>query len=282
MNFTWRWLLIPLALASFGSVWSFCPPIAQGPMLINPVQQVANTNSPLPEALQGIETIVVLGDSITALGGEPGGYVWLLAKTLQNLYPDQNWDVINAGISGNTTANLRARFEQDVLARSPQLVIIYIGVNDVWHQYYDFATNQHSPTGDFPAGVELAEYQAHLEAMIQAAQAEGIQVLLMSPTPIREVQKRENEELQAYITAMQTLAEKYNYTFVDLYQPFMDAIAAYHTVAGPAQPLLTYDGVHPNPAGNQLIAYNLLQALEVPTSVLQTLQLQPCVGMCNF
>ncbi|MGB0564158.1 MAG: SGNH/GDSL hydrolase family protein [Spirulinaceae cyanobacterium] len=279
----WRWLpLTFIGCLSASLAWLRPTQVAQGPLLL-PSLSASNSapTPPLPPSLAGIETIVLLGDSITELGGEPGGYVWLLEQTLQRLYPQQTWQVINAGVSGDTSTDLRDRFRADVLAHEPQLLILKIGVNDVWHRFYDFQRNQAIPTGDFPGGVELAAYQANLTAMLEQAQTAGIQVLLLSPTPIREVPGPENAALQGYIAAMQRLAAEYDAEFVNLYEPFQGAIAAYHQAAGPAAWLLTYDGVHPNPAGNQLIAHQLLQALGIPESALQAVRLQPCVGMCN-
>lgn len=265
----------------FGALaWLWPTQVAHGPMLLPHNHTTPITNLTLPDALKDVETIALFGDSITQLGGEPGGYVWVLEQSLRRLYPQKVWNIVNAGVSGDTSADLRDRLKS-VLAQNPDLLIINVGVNDVWHQFFDFKANRAIPAGDFPAGVTLADYQTNLDAIITTAQAQGIQVVLMSPTPIRETEGSENQRLQGYITIMQTLAQTYDCEFVNLYQPFMGAIATYQNVAGPAQRLLTYDGVHANPAGNQLIAQSLLTALGVPMAALNTLQLQPCVGMCN-
>lgn len=69
--------------------------------------------------------IICFGDSLTAgVGAAPGGdYPSLLAKTLGR-------PVVNAGISGDTTADALARLERDVLSRNPRLVVVAFGGND--------------------------------------------------------------------------------------------------------------------------------------------------------
>ncbi len=56
---------------------------------------------PRAAAALGVTRIVTLGDSITQGGGQPGGYVWLLDRYLNALYPATPITVVNAGISGH-------------------------------------------------------------------------------------------------------------------------------------------------------------------------------------
>ena len=79
-------------------------------------------------------TLVALGDSIVA--GWPHGLdlAWpaRLAERLQAAYPDVQWRVINAGVPGETAPKGYARFERDVAAAGPQLVLIAFGLNDCY------------------------------------------------------------------------------------------------------------------------------------------------------
>jgi acyl-CoA thioesterase I len=76
----------------------------------------AAAQAPVPPLLAGVTRIVTLGDSITQGGGQPGGYVWLLDRYLNAVYPDTPITVVNAGISGQKAPDMQARFERDVLA----------------------------------------------------------------------------------------------------------------------------------------------------------------------
>src|SRR5438046_447806 len=86
-----------------------------------------------PPALKKGEKIVFLGDSITQGGVSPKGYVTLVKKALAEKHKELGIEVIGAGISGNKVPDLQRRVARDVVARKPTLVVIYIGINDVWH-----------------------------------------------------------------------------------------------------------------------------------------------------
>src|SRR4051812_26396774 len=92
------------------------------------------------------DKIVMIGDSITdcerkrpvgegkndALGK---GYVSLVHAMLHARYPELALRVVNMGIGGNTTRDLKQRWETDVLDLKPDWISIMIGINDVWRQF---------------------------------------------------------------------------------------------------------------------------------------------------
>jgi acyl-CoA thioesterase-1 len=235
-------------------------------------------DEPLPPLLQGVARIVTLGDSITQAGAEPGGYVWLMDRYLKAIYPSTPIEIVNAGISGHKSTDMQARFERDVLAAKPQLVTISVGVNDVWHAFRDFQTQQDHPDGDLPNGVPLPVYTEKLEAMIAAATTAGIKVVLVTPTPIHEnPSTAENQRLRSYLAAMSELARKHGWVVVDVNGVMTDVIVAYRRAAGPHRNVLTTDGVHMNAAGNQLMAWQILRAMGVPEMALATAQIEGTV-----
>lgn len=77
-------------------------------------------------------TIVALGDSIVAgWPGEPtAAWPALLAQRLERSYPRRVWRVVNAGVPGDTAPLGYARFDRDVTAAGPWLVLIAFGLND--------------------------------------------------------------------------------------------------------------------------------------------------------
>ena len=79
------------------------------------------------------ERIVFLGDSITQGGDRPGGYVTLVREAVAAALPDKGVEVLGAGISGNKVPDLEKRLDRDVLEKKPTTVVVYIGINDVWH-----------------------------------------------------------------------------------------------------------------------------------------------------
>ncbi|MHB8985966.1 MAG: macro domain-containing protein [Eubacteriales bacterium] len=105
--------------------------------------------------------VVCLGDSITY--GYPYGneYSWvaLAANAL-------GMEMVNAGASGDTTGQMRVRFDSDAARLKPAYVIILGGANDAW------------------LGVELPEAQENLRYMVNRAFAQGICPVLGLPTPV--------------------------------------------------------------------------------------------------
>jgi lysophospholipase L1-like esterase len=214
----------------------------------------------IPAQLRGVHRIVCLGDSITEQGAQPGGYVNLLQRYLTALYPSQSIQVFNAGISGHKATDMQARFDRDVVSRNPDLVTISVGVNDVWHGFYD-----DHPAGDGPKGVPLPVYREKVMQMVEAAKAAKARVVLVSPTLIHEdLTGPENAKLDRYVAEMRSIARETGSGFVDLNASFKELIKAYQKRAGRTSNLLTTDGVHMNAAGNRVMAYGILRGLGVP------------------
>jgi lysophospholipase L1-like esterase len=85
-------------------------------------------------ALKKGDRVVFLGDSITQGGNSHAkGYVKLIEAKLKRDHADLGVEVIGAGISGNKVPDLQRRLDKDVLAKKPTVVVVYIGINDVWH-----------------------------------------------------------------------------------------------------------------------------------------------------
>jgi len=91
----------------------------------------ARAADPTPIQLAKGDKIVFFGDSITAGGGGPDGYLTVIKKVLDEKHKDLGIEIINAGISGHKVPNLQHRLGRDVLSRKPNIVVIYIGINDV-------------------------------------------------------------------------------------------------------------------------------------------------------
>ena len=220
-------------------------------------------NQARPEALRNVHRIVCLGDSITQGGEGPGGYVWLIRHYLKALYPGTagsgDIEVINSGISGHKSTDMLARFKRDVLDHNPDLLTISVGVNDVWHGFYD-----NHPLGDGPNGIPLDAYRKNVESMVESAEKQHIKVVILSTTVIHEeLAGPENVKSEEYNAVLKSIARKHKALFVDYQKPFRDLITAYRRETGGRDLLLTVDGVHMNPLGNRVMAFTLLQGLGI-------------------
>src|SRR5207342_833671 len=77
--------------------------------------------------------VVFFGDSITEAAVKPNGFI-AIDDTLLNPGGTKNYELTGAGISGNKVYDLFFRMDDDVISRSPDMVVIWVGVNDVWHK----------------------------------------------------------------------------------------------------------------------------------------------------
>jgi lysophospholipase L1-like esterase len=192
--------------------------------------------------------IVFFGDSITEMGVQAGGYVSIVKKTLDST----KYTLVGAGIGGNKVYDLYLRLEDDVLSKNPDVVVIYVGVNDVWHK-------QSSGTG-----TDQNKFVKFYQALIKKISATGAKIILCTPAVIGEKKNGGNEldqELDKYAGEIRKLAEEHNLPLVDLRSVF----TAYGQANNPqdvAKGVLTTDGVHLNDKGNQLVAAQLLPLIK--------------------
>ncbi|WP_285059500.1 SGNH/GDSL hydrolase family protein [Pedobacter ginsengisoli] len=192
--------------------------------------------------------IIFFGDSITQAGVKPGGYVDLIKKALDS----SKYEVIGAGIGGNKVYDLYLRMEDDVLNKKPDVVVIYIGVNDVWHK-------QSSRTG-----TDYDKFIRFYEALIKKIRANGAKVVLCTPAVIGEKKNNANEmdaDLDKYSGAIRDIAAKNNLPLCDL-RTIFKTYNAENNIEDKEKGILTSDGVHLNAKGNQTLADNLLPLVQ--------------------
>ncbi|HQX49568.1 MAG TPA: Dabb family protein [Planctomycetaceae bacterium] len=195
------------------------------------------------------ETIVFLGDSITQQGAGPKGYVTLFREAIEKSRPDSGIKVIGAGIGGHKVPNLEARLDKDVLAHKPNVVVIYIGINDVWH----------SERGQ---GTEIGAYETGLRSLVKRCNDAGARVILSTPSVIDEKTDGTNsldKILDEYSDVSRKVAMETGSTLLDLRAAVMTYLKEYNT-ANEAKGILTGDGVHLNDAGNRFVAVRMLEA----------------------
>jgi lysophospholipase L1-like esterase len=197
------------------------------------------------------QKIVFLGDSITQAGAGLGGYVTLLDDALSQRLGDAAPEVIGAGISGNRVPDLQQRLERDVLGHAPNLVVIYIGINDVWHSLQG-------------KGTPIDEFKSGLMDIIERIQATGSRVALCTPSVIGEKTDGTNEldsKLDEYATISRSLAKQTGAYLIDLRAAFLRELKIRNT-ENAAEGILTTDGVHLNADGNEFVRDCMRPAIE--------------------
>lgn len=196
--------------------------------------------------------VVFFGDSITEAGVKPGGYITKMQEMLAKQNRTADYELIGKGISGNKVYDLYLRMEEDVLALKPDVVVIYIGVNDVWHK---------STSG---TGTDAPKFSKFYEALIRKIQAGGSQVMLCTPACIGERTDHSNEQdgdLNAYSTMIRNLATQANTPLIDLRRAFLEYNLK-NNATNKDRGILTTDRVHLNEPGNQFVAEQMMAALE--------------------
>jgi acyl-CoA thioesterase-1 len=115
----------------------------------------------LAEAAEPTRTVLVMGDSLSAAYGlaPEQGWVALTAERMAQRTP--GWRVVNASVSGETTAGGAARIAGELSRNRPEVVVIALGGNDGLR------------------GLPLKQTRANLEKMVSAAKAAGARVLLV-------------------------------------------------------------------------------------------------------
>jgi lysophospholipase L1-like esterase len=203
----------------------------------------AQTPGPDNILVKSGQKVVFMGDSITGIGwGDSGGYIHLVVAGLNAL--GDKIEPIPAGVGGNTSVHMLARLKTDALDKKPDWLLLSCGVNDVWGR-----------------GVTLDMFKANITSIVDQAQAAGIKVMILTPTPIYELAQSDFSRLSDYVAWMVQLAHDRKF-------PLADENAAYFTYlkAQPPEPhgnVLTVDGVHPNPDGHQILAQTVLEAFGV-------------------
>jgi len=213
------------------------------------VSAVAEEAPPLKKG----DKIICLGDSITQGGGGPKGYVTLIRNAVTEKHKDFGIEVINAGVSGNKVPNLQARLEKDVLSKKPTLVIIYIGINDVWH-------GEKNPAN----GTSKEKFEEGLKDIVGKIQAIGGRVVICTPTVIGEKTGGANSldaKLDEYSDISRKVAKELKLPLCDLRQAFVDHLKA-NNAKNDEKGVLTGDRVHLNEAGNKLVAETMLKTID--------------------
>lgn len=195
--------------------------------------------------------VIFFGDSITQQGAQPKGYISLLRESLQQKGLGNQYELIGAGIGGNKVYDLYLRLEEDVLEKKPDVVVVYVGINDVWHK------TSHG------TGTDAPKYVKFYEAIIKKLKAQNIRVILCTPSVIGERKDASNQqdgELNHYSNLIRDLAKKHDLQLLDLRKEFLDYLTA-NNPTNDEKGILTTDRVHLNDKGNAFLAAKMQEAL---------------------
>ena len=182
----------------------------------------------------GVITIVALGDSLTAGYGLSRKQAWpaLVAERMREA--GHEFEVVNAGSSGDTTAGGLRRLP-DLLRthKKIDILIVELGINDIFR------------------GVELDQIRSNLQAIIDKARARfpGVTIVIAG----MQLPGYSNDDyVSAFGKMFVTLAEKNRATLIPY---FLEGVAG-------NPELNQWDRLHPNAAGHRVLAENVWRVLE--------------------
>ena len=204
--------------------------------------------------------VIFLGDSITqnaVINSEDfKGFISLLEENV-----NQNTELIGKGIGGDKVSDLLTRYKDDVIKLNPDIVFIYIGINDVWHKY------------DYGTGTDIDLYENGLRQIINDLKENGVEIILCTPTVIgenkgeftlvnqfKDIETMEimNNDLDDYSDVIRKLSKEFDTKLLDLRKIFMQFISE-NNPENKSKGVLTTDGVHLNNLGSKLIADEMIR-----------------------
>jgi lysophospholipase L1-like esterase len=213
----------------------------------------------LPKISKGA-TLLFQGDSITDMkwGRNQNdrnhylghSYVYLIASRLHTDMPQARLNFLNRGVSGNTVANLKARWQKDALALKPDILSILIGVNDVGRAVRARKV------------VDVNTFEADYRSLLDQSRRANpkLTIVLLEPfvLPVTRVKagwKAWRGQVDRLRPIVAKLASDYKAVLIKT-QDIFDVAARR---AKPSHWI--WDGVHPLPQGHELIARNWIETV---------------------
>lgn len=218
------------------------------------------------------DTVCFLGDSIT----HSGGYGVFIYDYYATRFPDMKLTVNNCGIAGDSAYGAVKRLDWDVLEKSPNKVIIMLGMNDIGRNSYG-----EGKTGEASLKRHKRALDAHKNNMIKILdklKEKNIDIILITPSPYDQEAdvktknlKGANDALGICAVFCKEQAEKYNAGLVDFHAT-LTALNRKMQKKDPTASLIGKDRVHPHMMGHQVMAYQFLKDQRV-TPVVATVDI---------
>lgn len=200
--------------------------------------------------------VLFFGDSITQAGVNESGYITQMASMIANDNMEEQVELVGKGIGGNKVYDLYLRMQEDCIAHDPDIVVIYIGVNDVWHK------QSHG------TGTDANKFVRFYQSIIDSLQSKNIELILCTPGLIGEKTDFSNTldgDLNQYSKLIKDLAHKNSTELCDLREKMLKYNKEQNT-ENAEKGILTGDRVHLNKKGNKLVAEALWDIIKTKVS----------------
>lgn len=204
------------------------------------------------------ERAVFVGNSITD-GGHYHSYIWLYYMTR---FPYMDVEVMNAGIGGNTAADIYERLDGDVFNRKPTYLTLTFGMNDTG--YFEYNQEGADKFGES----RYRECKKNFEKIEKRLLGlEGVELVMIGGSPYDETAKIEgnipfkgkNAVMDRVVEFQKEAADEHGWGFVDYSKPMVE-IALKEQEKDSSFTLSMGDRVHPDNDGHMVMAYLFLKA----------------------
>lgn len=206
-------------------------------------------------------TVLFQGDSVTDCGRERNtdcttigrmgtGYPRLFKEFYDTLFPNNNINFVNRGVSGNKVCDILSRYDEDIKEVNPDYISIMIGVNDTWRAY---DSNEYCSTEEFEKNYN--ELLSKIKADFPQSKIMIIEQFAFTSHPDR---LGWDEDLNPKREVTKKLANIYADYFLPMYDIMTDTDKTGFTMEE-----LSWDGVHPTQMGHALIMSEMLKAVNI-------------------
>jgi lysophospholipase L1-like esterase len=199
--------------------------------------------------------VIFFGDSITELAVKRDkyvGYILRMDSMLKVEKKNDQYELIGSGISANKVYDLYLRMEDDVLSKNPDVVVIFVGVNDVWHKTL------------LGTGTDADKFEKFYYAILKKLKDRNIKAILCTPAVVGEKTDFSNPldgDLNRYSNIIRDIAKKNSLPLIDLRKKYHEYLEK-NNPENKDKGILTYDGVHMNDSGNQFLADLMWKAIQ--------------------
>ena len=234
-------------------------------------QMQAQTVTPFQKG----DRVTFVGNSITD-GGHYHSYIWLYYMTH---FPKMRLWMANCGVGGDTAKEILARFDDDVLTKSPTVLTFTFGMNDTGYYEYNSDDSANFARRKFE---EAKQNFALCEEKLKALR--GVRTVMIGTSPYdqtstfnNDIFARKNDNMQRIIAVQKEAAARNGWEFLDLNAP-MVALNMKQQETDPTFTIIGNDRIHPDNDGHMAMAYLFLQAQGMVGKKVADMQLDATTG----
>lgn len=221
------------------------------------------------------DRVTFVGNSITD-GGHYHSYIWLYYMTH---FPRMRLWMANCGVGGDTAKEILARFDDDVLTKSPTVLTFTFGMNDTGYYEYNGADSADFARRKFEeAKQQFALCEEKLKTLT------GVRTVMIGTSPYdqtstfnNDIFARKNDNMQRVIAVQKEAAARNGWEFLDFNAP-MVRLNIGQQKTDPTFTLIGNDRIHPDNDGHMAMAYLFLQAQGMVGKKVADMQLDATSG----